>query len=50
MTADQLLGGPDLERTLALGGPVATDGSMSRADGVLLLLAMAERAPAAPQP
>ncbi len=46
VTADQLLGGLDLERTLATGRPVATDGAMARADGGLLLLAMAERAPA----
>ncbi len=46
VSADQLLGGLDLERTLALGRPVALDGAMARADGGLLLLAMAERAPA----
>ncbi len=46
VTAEQLLGGLDLERTLALGRPAATQGALARADGGLFLLAMAERAPA----
>ncbi len=46
VTAEQLLGGLDLERTLALGRPAAQRGALARADGGLLLLAMAERAPA----
>jgi magnesium chelatase subunit D len=46
VTAEQLLGGLDLERTLALGRPVAQQGALARVDGGLLLLAMAERAPA----
>jgi magnesium chelatase subunit D len=41
----QLLGGIDLERTLAEGRPVATSGALARADGGVLLTAMAERLP-----
>ena len=45
VTAEQLLGGLDLERTLALGRPTAMTGALARADGGLMLLAMAERTP-----
>ncbi|MGL4239532.1 MAG: magnesium chelatase subunit D, partial [Beijerinckiaceae bacterium] len=39
----QLLGGLDLERTLAEGRTVAAAGALARADGGLLTIAMAER-------
>jgi len=42
-TPQQLLGGLDFERTLALGRPVAQAGALARADGGLFILAMAER-------
>ncbi|MGL4242959.1 MAG: hypothetical protein ACRCTI_17740 [Beijerinckiaceae bacterium] len=40
----QLLGGLDLERTLAEGRTVAAAGALARADGGLLTIAMAELA------
>jgi len=43
VSAAQLLGGLDLEQTLALGRPVATRGALARANGGLLTLAMVER-------
>jgi magnesium chelatase subunit D len=42
-SAQQLIGGLDLEQTLARGRPVAERGALARADGGLLLIAMAER-------
>jgi magnesium chelatase subunit D len=42
-SAQQLIGGLDLEQTLALGRPVAESGALARADGGLLMIAMAER-------
>jgi magnesium chelatase subunit D len=42
----QLIGGLDLEATLARGQPVVQQGALVRADGGLLTIAMAERLPA----
>jgi len=42
---DRLLGGLDLAATLAAGRPVAERGLLAAADGGVLILAMAERAP-----
>jgi magnesium chelatase subunit D len=42
---DRLLGGLDLAATLATGRPVAERGLLAAADGGVLILAMAERAP-----
>ncbi len=47
VSAPQLLGGLDLEQTLALGRPAAQQGALARADGGLLIIAMAERMGAA---
>lgn len=44
---DRLLGGLDLPATLAAGRPVTQPGLLAAADGGVLLLAMAERLPAA---
>ena len=44
---DRLLGGLDLAATLAAGRPVAERGILAAADGGVLILAMAERAPSA---
>ena len=44
---DRLLGGLDLTATLAAGRPVAERGLLAAADGGVLILAMAERAPSA---
>ncbi len=44
---DRLLGGLDLTATLAAGRPVGQAGLLAEADGGVLLLAMAERVPAA---
>jgi magnesium chelatase subunit D len=43
ITAPQLLGGLDLEQTLATGRPVAQKGALARAHQGLLIIAMAER-------
>jgi magnesium chelatase subunit D len=43
VTADALDGGLDLSQTLTLGRPVRSAGVLARADGGLLVLAMAER-------
>jgi magnesium chelatase subunit D len=43
VTAQQLLGGLDLERTLAAGRPILQTGALARADRGLLTMAMAER-------
>ncbi len=43
----QLLGGIDLERTLAEGRPVVASGALARAHGGVLVAAMAERLPPA---
>ena len=42
---DRLLGGLDLGATLAAGRPIAQTGLLAEADGGMVLLAMAERAP-----
>lgn len=47
VTDERLLGGLDLPATLAAGRPVAQRGLIAQADGGVLLLAMAERLPAA---
>jgi magnesium chelatase subunit D len=44
---DRLLGGIDLTATLKAGRPVAARGLLAEADGGVVLLAMAERVPAA---
>lgn len=44
---ERLLGGLDLTATLAAGRPVAQQGLLAEVDGSVLLLAMAERLPAA---
>jgi magnesium chelatase subunit D len=43
VTAQQLLGGLDLERTLSAGRPILQTGALARADGGLLTITMAER-------
>ena len=43
---DRLLGGLDIAATLRAGRPVAEPGVIAQADGGVLVLAMAERAPA----
>jgi magnesium chelatase subunit D len=43
ISAPQLLGGLDLEQTLATGRPVAQKGTLARANNGLLIIAMAER-------
>jgi magnesium chelatase subunit D len=43
ISVSQLLGGLDLEQTLAAGRPVAQRGALARADTGLLIIAMAER-------
>jgi magnesium chelatase subunit D len=47
ISAPQLLGGLDLEQTLALGRPAAQQGALARAHDGLLIIAMAERMGAA---
>jgi len=47
ITDERLLGGLDLTATLAAGHPVAQQGLLAEVDGGVLLLAMAERLPAA---
>jgi magnesium chelatase subunit D len=43
ISVSQLLGGLDLEQTLASGRPVAQKGALARANNGLLIIAMAER-------
>jgi len=45
ITDDRLIGGLDLAATLAAGRPVAETGLLSRADGGVLIVPMAERLP-----
>ncbi len=45
ITDDRLMGGLDLAATLAMGRPVAETGLLARADGSILVVAMAERLP-----
>ncbi len=45
--ADSLIGGLDLNATLSAGRPVAARGLLAEADGGVVILAMAERVPAA---
>ncbi len=47
ISVSQLLGGLDLEQTLATGRPVAQKGTLARANNGLLIVAMAERMGAA---
>lgn len=47
ITDDRLLGGLDLAATLRAGRPVAEQGLLARTDGGILVVAMAERMPAA---